>query len=287
MLVKTSLHLVVLAGLALSVVSSHIVKGKGNNDDQPGQSRHDGKRAMDNMYKGMMESFKTSFVPGSKKDDGNGNGGDASPSDWKNMIPGFAKGFIPDSAEDGTDNSTVSEDAVTDSSATNSTSMGIEGSFKVNAALKDDKSTADETMTSQDGESVDTTALPEVLSTDDNVPSEYGLLTGENDLANINTQSSETGAMETPTDLSGTNEEQDGDMTQLENDLAETTDEDLNPQGDTGTQLDDTETDLKEKEPDTDAKKSMFLKMAMSGKASLKHDEKPVTDVEEKKETTI
>ncbi|XP_033748937.1 uncharacterized protein LOC117333643 [Pecten maximus] len=282
---KTSLHLVIIGTIALSVVSSQIVKGHGNNDNQPGQSRHDGKRAMDNMYKGMMESFKTSFVPGSKKDDG-GNG-DASPSDWKNMIPGFAKGFIPDSAEGDADNSTISEDAATDTAAANSTSVGVEGSFKVNAGIKDDKSIMDESMTSKDGGSPDSTALPEVLPTDDNVPSEYGLLNSENDLAGTNTQSSETTAMESTSDVS--QNEQANDMAQLENDLATTQGEDSSPPGDMGSHAETTETGQMEQEPSSDTKKSMFLKVAMSGNASLKKDEKTVTETaaEEKKEMDV
>ncbi|OWF36433.1 uncharacterized protein LOC110441690 [Mizuhopecten yessoensis] len=279
-----TLHLVVFVTVTVSVVASHIVKSQSNNDNQPGQSRHDGKRAMDSMYKGMMESFKTSFVPGSKKDDGNT---DASPSDWKNMIPGFAKGFIPDSAEDGTDNSTVSEDAVADPSATNATSVDIEGAFHVNAAIKDDESVGEEKMTSQDGSSPDSTALPAVLSTDDNVPSEFGLLTHDNDLASTDTQSSETEAMETPADMTGKQDEQGSDMAQSESDLAEK--QAKEPPADTETNVENTETDLTEQEPSSDTRKSMFLKVAMRGKASLKKDGETAAEAaeEDTKETVI
>ncbi|XP_069134534.1 papilin-like [Argopecten irradians] len=279
---RNSILLLTIATLTLTVVSGQIVKGHGNNDNQPGQSRHDGKRAMDSMYKGMMESFKTSFVPGSKKDDG-GNS-DASPSDWKNMIPGFAKGFIPDSAEGDTDNSTISEDTTADTSATNSTSVGIEGSFKVNAGIKDDESNMDDKMTSQDGGSPDSTALPDALPTDDNVPSEYGLLMGDTNGAGDDGETSETTA-----EVAAKPKNDETDMMQPEREAAEAQNDKASLTNDMGENDESVDTMKTKQDPDAEAKKSMFLKVAMSGKAALKQDKKTLAqaDTETSKETTI
>ncbi|XP_060067883.1 uncharacterized protein LOC132548077 [Ylistrum balloti] len=104
-------------------------------DDE--QTKHHDKRAMGGMFKDILKSIKTNFVPGSKSknqkggDGGDGNAGGSSSGSWKNMIPDIAKAFIPDGDQD---NSTSTEDMQDNDSSSNVTEVDPQAT-EVNAGV--------------------------------------------------------------------------------------------------------------------------------------------------------